>query len=63
MTETASPIASDRKERKAQQYERPVARVPIIPTSRADSVPPRMASCAVAAICAHALRANKPISV
>ena len=34
------------------------ARVPIILTSRADSVRTRMASCAVAALVAHARRAN-----
>jgi phosphotransacetylase len=33
------------------------ARIPIILTSRADSVMARMASCAVAALCAHAKRA------
>jgi len=38
------------------------ARVPIILTSRADSLQTRMASCAVAAIYAHALRASKPIA-
>ena len=39
------------------------ARVPIVLTSRADSVQTRMASCAVAALYAHALRADKPIAV
>ena len=39
------------------------ARVPIVLTSRADSVQTRMASCAVAALYAHALRASKPIAV
>ncbi len=38
------------------------ARVPIILTSRADSVQTRMASCAVGAIYAHALRATRPIA-
>ncbi len=38
------------------------ARVPIVLTSRADSVQTRMASCAVAALYAHALRADKPIA-
>lgn len=38
------------------------ARVPIVLTSRADSVQTRMASCAVAALYAHALRAGKPIA-
>jgi phosphate acetyltransferase len=38
------------------------ARVPIILTSRADSVRTRMASCAVAALYAHARRAGAPIS-
>lgn len=37
------------------------ARVPIVLTSRADSVQTRMASCAVAALYANALRAGKPI--
>lgn len=38
-----------------------VARVPIVLTSRADSVQTRMASCAVAEFYAHALMASKPI--
>jgi len=38
------------------------ARVPIVLTSRADSVQTRMASCAVGAIYAHALRATRPIA-
>ena len=38
------------------------ARVPIVLTSRADSIQTRMASCAVAAIYALALRSTKPIS-
>ena len=38
------------------------ARVPIVLTSRADSLQTRMASCAVAALYAHALRSTKPIS-
>jgi phosphate acetyltransferase len=38
------------------------ARVPIILTSRADSVRTRMASCAVAAIYAHRLRAEAPMA-
>ncbi len=38
------------------------ARVPIVLTSRADSTQTRMASCAVAALYALALRAEKPIS-
>jgi phosphate acetyltransferase/phosphate butyryltransferase len=38
------------------------ARVPIILTSRADSLQTRMASCAVGAIYAHALRATRPIA-
>jgi phosphate acetyltransferase len=37
------------------------ARVPIILTSRADSVRTRMASCAVAALYAHARRAGAPL--
>ena len=37
------------------------ARVPIVLTSRADSIQTRMASCAVAALYAHELRATKPI--
>lgn len=37
------------------------ARVPIVLTSRADSVQTRMASCAVAALYAHVLRTSKPI--
>ena len=37
------------------------ARVPIILTSRADSVMTRMASCAVAALYAHRLRLTNPI--
>jgi phosphotransacetylase len=37
------------------------ARVPIVLTSRADSVRTRMASCAVAALYAHALRLAKPV--
>src|SRR4029079_9288267 len=37
------------------------ARVPIILTSRADSVRARMASCAVAMLLAHSRRANAPI--
>jgi phosphate acetyltransferase len=37
------------------------ARVPIILTSRADSVRTRMASCAVAALYAHALKVGKPV--
>jgi phosphate acetyltransferase len=37
------------------------ARVPIILTSRADSVMTRMASCAVAALYAHRLRLQNPI--
>jgi phosphotransacetylase len=37
------------------------ARVPIILTSRADSVMTRMASCAVAALYAHRLRLENPI--
>jgi phosphate acetyltransferase len=36
------------------------ARVPIVLTSRADNVRSRMASCAVAALHAHALRGGKP---
>ena len=39
------------------------ARVPIILTSRADSVRTRMASCAVAVLYAHALRARRGVSV
>ncbi len=39
------------------------ARVPIVLTSRADSLQTRMASCAVAALYALALRAKKPVSV
>ncbi len=38
------------------------ARVPIVLTSRADSLETRMASCAVAALYAMALRAKKPVS-
>ena len=38
------------------------ARVPIVLTSRADSTQTRMASCAVAALYARALRASKPIA-
>jgi len=38
------------------------ARVPIILTSRADSVRTRMASCAVAALYADARRRNAPIT-
>ena len=38
------------------------ARVPIVLTSRADSMTSRVASCAVAALYAHALRAEKPVS-
>ncbi len=38
------------------------ARVPIILTSRADSVQTRLASCAVAALYAHDLRAKRPIT-
>jgi len=38
------------------------ARVPIILTSRADSLQTRMASCAVGAIYAHALRVSRPIA-
>ena len=38
------------------------ARVPIVLTSRADSLQTRMASCAVGALYAHALRAQKPVS-
>jgi phosphate acetyltransferase len=38
------------------------ARVPIILTSRADSVRTRMASCAVAALYAHARRAGTPLA-
>jgi phosphate acetyltransferase/phosphate butyryltransferase len=38
------------------------ARVPIILTSRADSVRTRMASCAVAAIYAHRRRAEAPMA-
>jgi phosphotransacetylase len=37
------------------------ARVPIILTSRADSVMTRMASCAVAALYAHRMRLKNPI--
>ena len=37
------------------------ARVPIVLTSRADSVMTRMASCAVAALYAHRLRLGNPI--
>jgi phosphate acetyltransferase len=37
------------------------ARVPVILTSRADSVRTRLASCAVAMLFAHSQRANKPI--
>lgn len=37
------------------------ARVPIVLTSRADSAQTRLASCAVAALYANALRADKPI--
>jgi phosphotransacetylase len=37
------------------------ARVPIILTSRADSVRTRMASCAVAVLYADSLRASRPI--
>jgi phosphate acetyltransferase len=37
------------------------ARVPIILTSRADSVQTRMASCAIAALSAHARRATAPL--
>ena len=39
------------------------ARVPIVLTSRADSIETRMASCAVAALYAHALRTSNPIPV
>jgi phosphate acetyltransferase len=39
------------------------ARVPIILTSRADSVRTRMASCAVAVLYAHALRTKPAASV
>ena len=39
------------------------ARVPIVLTSRADSLQTRMASCAVAALYAVSLRSSKPISV
>jgi len=38
------------------------ARVPIILTSRADSLQTRMASCAVGAIYAHGLRVSRPIA-
>ena len=38
------------------------ARVPIVLTSRADSLETRMGSCAVAALYAHALRENRPVS-
>ena len=38
------------------------ARVPIVLTSRADSLETRMASCAVAALYALALRSSKPVS-
>jgi phosphotransacetylase/acyl dehydratase len=38
------------------------ARVPVILTSRADSVRTRMASCAVAALYAHARRASAPLA-
>jgi phosphate acetyltransferase/phosphate butyryltransferase len=38
------------------------ARVPIVLTSRADSVRTRMASCAVAAIFAHRRRAEAPVA-
>jgi phosphate acetyltransferase len=37
------------------------ARVPIVLTSRADDVRTRMASCAVAALYAHSLRAKQPV--
>ncbi len=37
------------------------ARVPIILTSRADSIRSRLASCAVAVICSHASRAAAPV--
>jgi phosphate acetyltransferase len=37
------------------------ARVPVILTSRADSVRSRMASCAVAVLYAHARRTNAPL--
>ena len=37
------------------------ARVPIVLTSRADSVRSRMASCAVAVLYAHARRTNAPL--
>jgi phosphate acetyltransferase/phosphate butyryltransferase len=38
------------------------ARVPVILTSRADSVRTRMASCAVAALYAHGRRASAPLA-
>jgi phosphate acetyltransferase/phosphate butyryltransferase len=38
------------------------ARVPIILTSRADTVRARMASCAVAALFAHAQRSSAPLA-
>jgi phosphate acetyltransferase len=37
------------------------ARVPIVLTSRADSVRSRMASCGVAVLYAHARRTNTPL--